>query len=130
MINHHNFEIGPIHKCQICNSSNIKKVMDFGYQPLADDLISFKEKSRKTIFYPLEVFLCSKCILLQTGYIVGDKTLYSKNYHYLPGISKAVIENFKDLSFNLKKIYNLGDSSVVVDVGCNDGSLLNEFKNI
>ena len=130
MINHHNFEIGPIHKCQICNSSNIKKVMDFGYQPLADDLISFKEKSRKTIFYPLEVFLCSKCILLQTGYIVGDKTLYSKNYHYLPGISKAVIENFKDLSFNLKKIYNLGDSSVVVDVGCNDGSLLNEFKNL
>ena len=51
-------------------------------------------------------FLCAKCTLLQTGYIVGDATLYSKNYHYLPGISKAVADNFKKLSFNLKK-YNL-----------------------
>ena len=56
----HNFKIGPINKCQICNSNKIQKVMDFGYQPLADDLIHFKDKSRKTIFYPLQVFLCAK----------------------------------------------------------------------
>ena len=104
--------------------------MDFGYQPLADDLIHFNEFQEKLVFYPLEVFLCPNCTLLQTGYIVGDRTLYSKNYHYLPGISKAVIDNFKNLSFNLKKIYNLNKTSVVVDVGCNDGSLLNEFKNL
>jgi len=125
---HHNFKTGPIKKCQICNSSKIQKVMDFGYQPLADDLIHFKYQSRKTIFYPLEVMLCSRCTLLQTGYIVGDKTLYSKNYHYLPGISKAVVDNFKKLSVDLKKIYNLTKSSVVIDVGCNDGSLLYEFR--
>ena len=130
MKTHHNFEEGPIKKCQICNSKNIQKVMNFGYQPLADDLVSFNDVSRKTVFYPLEVFLCAKCTLLQTGYIVGDATLYSKNYHYLPGISKAVVDNFKKLSFNLKKIYNLNKNSVVVDVGCNDGSLLNEFQNL
>ena len=129
-MNIHNYKIGPIKTCQICNTSKISKVMDFGYQPLADDLIHFKEESRKSIFYPLEVFLCPQCKLLQTGYIVGDQTLYSKNYHYLPGISKAVVENFKNLSSNLKKIYNLNKSSVVVDVGCNDGSLLYEFKNL
>ena len=126
----HNFKTGPIKVCQICNSNKIQKVMDFGYQPLADDLIHFRDESRKTIFYPLEVFLCPKCTLLQTGYIVGDTTLYSKNYHYLPGISKAVVDNFKNLSLNLKNIYNLNKSSVIVDVGCNDGSLLNEFKKL
>ena len=66
----HNFKVGPIKKCQICNSKNIQKVMDFGYQPLADDLIHFNDVSRKSVFYPLEVFLCAKCTLLQTGYIV------------------------------------------------------------
>ena len=126
----HNFEVGPINCCQICNSKKIIKVMDFGYQPLADDLITFKENSRKTAFYPLEVYLCKKCVLLQTGYIVGDKTLYSKNYHYLPGISKAVIDNFKQLSTKLTKIYNLDKSSIVADIGCNDGSLLYEFKKL
>ncbi len=126
----HNFKIGPINECQICNSNKIQKVMDFGYQPLADDLIHFKDKSRKTIFYPLQVFLCAKCTLLQTGYIVGDRTLYNKDYHYLPGISKAVVDNFKNLSLSLKNIYDLNKSSVVVDVGCNDGSLLYEFKKL
>ena len=96
-MNIHNYKIGPIKTCQICNTSKLSKVMDFGYQPLADDLIHFKEQPRKIIFYPLEVFLCPNCKLLQTGYIVGDQTLYSKNYHYLPGISKSVIENFKNL---------------------------------
>ena len=65
--------------------------------------VSFNDVSRKTVFYPLEVFLCAKCTLLQTGYIVGDATLYSKNYHYLLASQKAVVDNFKKLSFNLKK---------------------------
>ena len=72
MINHHNFEIGPIHKCQICNSSNIKKVMDFGYQPLADDLISFKEKSRKTIF--LQIKKRNEPALLNYKKFLSEKT--------------------------------------------------------
>ena len=46
-MNIHNYKIGPIKTCQICNTSKISKVMDFGYQPLADDLIHFKEQSRK-----------------------------------------------------------------------------------
>ena len=56
-MNIHNYKIGPIKTCQICNTSKLSKVMDFGYQPLADDLIHFKEQPRKIIFYPLGIFV-------------------------------------------------------------------------
>lgn len=126
----HNFSKGKINYCQVCNSKSIKKVMDFGYQPLADDLVKLNQNISKLFFYPLQVYLCTKCTLLQTGYIVGDEILYPKNYHYTPGISKSVVENFKNLSFNISKNYNLNKNDLIVDVGCNDGSLLNEFKTL
>ena len=49
-MNIHNYKIGPIKTCQICNTSKISKVMDFGYQPLADDLIHKKNNQEKLFF--------------------------------------------------------------------------------
>lgn len=126
----HNYSKGKINYCQICNSNTIKKVMDFGYQPLADDLVEINQNISKQFFYPLTVNLCKKCSLLQTGYIVGDEILYPKNYHYTPGISKSVVENFKNLSSQISKNYKIKKKDLIVDIGCNDGSLLYEFKKL
>ena len=61
---------------------------------------------------------------------MGDNTLYTKDYHYLPGISKPVLDNFNKLAKKLVSLYSLSSTSKIIDIGCNDGSLLNEFKKI
>jgi SAM-dependent methyltransferase len=127
MINH-NIKNGYIKFCQICGNKNIKKVLDLGFQPLADDLRSINLKNIKTEFFPLEIGFCSKCVLLQNNYIVDEKKLYKKNYHYRPGITKAVTKNFEEMSKKIVNLYELNSESVVADIGCNDGSLLKEFK--
>jgi DNA-binding Lrp family transcriptional regulator len=82
------------------------------------------------MFYPLSVSFCKSCVLLQNDFIVGDKNLYPKTYHYLPGITKDVVENFSRMSKFLIKKYDLNkEKDLIVDAGCNDGSLLKEFKN-
>ena len=86
----HNFEPGKLDFCQICNSTNLDTVLDLGFQPLPDNLRTINSKSHETIFYPLQINLCKKCIMLQTSHIVDDKKLYPLNYHYTPGISKQV----------------------------------------
>jgi hypothetical protein len=126
----HQYNIGEIKNCQICGKKNLVEVLDLGYQPLADDLVPLKSKKKEVLFYPLKVSFCSKCILLQNNYIVGDKRLYPKNYHYIPGITKAVVKNFSEMSNFLLKKYNVDNSQLIVDVGCNDGSLLYEFKKL
>jgi hypothetical protein len=123
----HKFKSGVLNHCQICYSKKIIKVFDFGYQPIADDLIEFK-KNKEAKKFPLKINLCSKCVLLQIDYLCGDKKLYPKNYHYLPGISKQVIENFRDIANSVIKKYKPKKNDLIIDIGCNDGSLLNEFK--
>ena len=46
----HNYKTGNIDFCQICNSKQIEEVMNFGYQPLADDLIPLKKKVKLLYF--------------------------------------------------------------------------------
>ena len=124
----HNIRAGKISHCQICGNRRIKTVLNLGSQPLADDLRSIYKRVTKTFYYPILIGFCNKCILLQNNFIVDEKTLYKKSYHYRPGITTDVLKNFKFMSNKLKSLYNLNSSSVVVDIGCNDGSLLNEFK--
>jgi SAM-dependent methyltransferase len=125
----HNIEDGYITYCQICKNKKIKKVMDLGFQPLADDLRPVNIKKMEAEFFPLEIGFCSKCILLQNNYIVDDRKLYKKNYHYRPGITTAVTKNFKEMCNKIIDQYKLNSESVVADIGCNDGSLLKEFKS-
>lgn len=125
----HNFKPGKLNYCQICNSSNLDTVLDLGFQPLADNLRDLDEKTEETIFYPLKINLCRECILLQTSCIVEDKKLYPTNYHYTPGISKQVRDNFNVFAKKTIDLYKLKKTDLILDIGCNDGSLLDEFKN-
>lgn len=124
----HTYKIGEINQCQVCGNKKLFKFLDLGYQPLADDLLPSESKKRGVIFYPLTISLCEKCSLLQNDYVVGDKKLYPKTYHYIPGITKDVLENFNIMSQFIIDKYKLNKDELIVDVGCNDGSLLNEFK--
>ena len=124
----HNFNTGFINHCQICNKKKILPVIDLGYQPLADDLKNNLTLNDKVISYPIKIYFCSKCRLLQNNYIVGDNTLYNKNYHYRPGISKTVVDNQFELAKKIINLYKLQNKELIVDIGSNDGTLLNQFK--
>ena len=126
----HNIKSGFINHCQICGNKDIKAVLDLGYQPLADDLKDTKSTNAGATFFPIEIGFCKKCILLQNNYIVDDKSLYTKNYHYRPGITKDVVNNFQSMSQKLTKLYDLNSESIVADIGCNDGSLLKQFRKL
>ena len=129
-IPNHTYKTGEINQCQICGSKKIFKILNLGYQPLADDLVAIKQIRKEVLFYPLSISFCKSCILLQNDYIVGDNKLYPKTYHYIPGITKDVLKNFSNLSKFLIRHYKLDkNKDLIVDLGCNDGSLLKQFKN-
>ena len=128
-IPNHTYKKGKIEACQVCGNKKLYQFINLGYQPLADDLSPVKNGPKESLYYPLSISFCKKCILLQNDYIVGDNKLYPKSYHYVPGITKDVLNNFKELSNFLINTYNLDkNKDLIVDLGCNDGSLLYQFK--
>ena len=78
--------------------------------------------------FPINVVRCEECTLLQLDYIVDQNKVYHPDYPYLPGITKTVNEEQKELSDYLFDELNLKTNSSVLDIGSNDGSLLKHFK--
>ena len=113
-----------IKKCQVCSNRNLKQILDLGNQPLCDDLKK-KGVGRK---YKTKIIFCDKCFTAFQKYNVDKKILFHKNYHYRARNTKDVVNGMKELANSaLKKIHKSGRINVL-DIGCNDGTLLDIFK--
>jgi 2-polyprenyl-3-methyl-5-hydroxy-6-metoxy-1,4-benzoquinol methylase len=67
--------------------------------------------------------------LVQLSTIVNKEILFPKEYPYTSSTTKILRENFKELYENCKKIINISPKDLIIDIGSNDGNLLNNFKN-
>lgn len=113
-------------RCRICKSFRFKKVFSLGKQPLANKLLNKIEEKQKS--YPLDLYFCQHCTLLQLGKVVNKKEMYDE-YFYIPSVSKTHLNHFKKLSQKLIGQLHLKKDSLVVDIGGSNGSLLQYFKN-
>lgn len=122
-------EVVKIKNCRICNSKDLLHVIDLSSQPIPNGFLSKDQLKQRESKYPLQVSFCNNCSLMQLTYLVMPKIMFG-NYLYIPSASKTRIDHFKTIAEELKKIANLSEKSLVIDVGSNDGSLLTAFKNI
>ena len=112
-----------INNCVCCNSPNMKRFIDLGEQPLANNLIN--QEGDEYSEFPLEVKYCDVCWHSQLSIAVDPKTLF-QNYYYVTGTSRTMNEYCESLA---KKIYNIfGRKANILDIACNDGTLLEKFS--
>ena len=74
----------------------------------------------------MKVVLCKNCGLSQLSIIPNTKFIFSK-YDYLSSSSKALSDHYEKLVKKLVKKYNVFSTNTVLDIGCNDGILLNHY---
>jgi len=115
-------------KCRICSSQNLELILDLGKQPLANAFIKEEDLTKYENKFPLKLYLCKNCYLLQLLDIV-DKEFLFKKYLYLTSASKPIVDHFEKYASDVYKEF-LKDiiNPLVIEVGSNDGSLLKEFK--
>jgi len=76
---------------------------------------------------PLELVLCCGCNLLQLRHTVAGETMY-RNYWYRSGTNQTMRNALADIADKAERLMNLRESESVLDVGCNDGTLLASYK--
>lgn len=113
-------------RCRVCKGK-LKKVFSLGKQPLANNFL--KKKNEKQKEYPLDLYECNHCTLLQLGYVVPKELIYDE-YTYIPSASKTYLKHFQDLADKLIKTLELKYDDLVVDIGGSDGSFLSCFKGL
>lgn len=125
---YHFVKVGHISNCQVCNSNNLYLVLDVGYQPLCDTLLSKIELDKPEKTYPLRMMWCENCTNVQIDYCVDGREVYHPNYPYKSGVTKELVEYQSAIGKSIVKKYQLTPKDLVVDVGSNDGTLLKGFK--
>lgn len=116
-------------KCRICHSTDLTMFLSLGHQPPSDAFLTADQLNEPEVTYPLDVYICEKCKLVQLGYVVPADILYNSEYPYETGKNKHGVAHFKDFAKDTCQRYGLTKESLVVDVGSNDGTLLKGFKD-
>ena len=111
-------------KCAVCENSNLTTILDYGTVPLAGHFPAANELEKEELF-PLEILLCERCLLVQTDSVIDADKLF-RDYRYMSSIGLA--GHFKSVAQYLKDKFNLTETSRVVEIGSNDGVLLEPLK--
>ena len=117
-----------IDRCQISGAKDLKSVLSLGYLPPVNKLKKINSSLSEDTFYPADLMSSSKSKLLQLSTIVDKKILFPKEYPYTSSTTKILRENFKELYKECKKIVKISQKDLVIDIGSNDGTLLEGFK--
>jgi hypothetical protein len=113
--------------CRVCGGTNLTQILDLGSMPLANAFLK-KEDFAIEESFPLTVMFCEDCFLLQVPEVVDPAILF-KDYDYITSASKPLAEHFVDMGKMLKDKFVSSKDDLVVEIGGNDGTLLETIKN-
>ena len=103
--------------------------MDLGFQPPSNSYRSEEQLKNQEIVFPLRACVCQKCFLVQTEDYTSREMLFDSEYAYFSSTSISWLNHAKNYSKNIIKRLGLGKKSFVVELACNDGYLLKNFKD-
>ena len=117
-----------IDRCQISGAKDLKTILSLGYLPPVNKLKKINSSLYEDVFYPSELMYSQSSKLVQLSTIVNKEILFPKEYPYTSSTTRILRENFKELYEDCKKIINISSKDLIIDIGSNDGNLLNNFK--
>lgn len=114
-------------KCRI-SGLPLKKVLDFGMQPLGNGFLE-KKDFKNEYFFPMEIGFCEVSKMIQLIEQPLPEKMFHSEYAFYSSTSKFMQEHFKAFSdFVIKSGYLSVHHPFVVELGCNDGILLKNFS--
>lgn len=117
------------HRCRFCGAKLARSVVDLGKSPLANSFLDAVDLDRPEMFYPLHVFICEECHLVQLQEFETPQNIF-RHYLYFSSYSQVWLDHCRDYADAMTSRYALNASSLVVEIASNDGCLLQFFKRL
>lgn len=114
--------------CRFCGASLHRTFVDLGMSPLCQTQILPEQLNCAENFYPLHVWICDACLLVQLDEYVRPEVIFGSNYPYYSSYSQSWVTHAKRYTEKMEREFGIGQSSFVVELASNDGYLLQHFK--
>ena len=115
-------------KCINCRSSELEKFIDLGTQPNGNNFPAVGEEKSEPLF-PISMVVCRGCWQVQIDEFPPQEFLFS-DHPYITGVNVPIVEHFNRLAARIVERLSLPKNSLVMDIGCNDGTLLRVFQGL
>ncbi|PYT48733.1 MAG: SAM-dependent methyltransferase [Acidobacteria bacterium] len=112
--------------CRFCGTKLEHTFVDLGMSPLCESYLSADHLNQMEPFYPLHVYVCEKCFLVQLQEYVTPEHIFS-DYAYFSSYSDSWLAHANKYTDQMVERFAIGEQSLVVEVASNDGYLLQYF---
>ena len=111
--------------CRVCDSKDMEEVLDFGFSPLANNLLNSLDDKEE--LFLLKLMKCEFCHNCQLSEIVKPEKMFV-NYLYVTSTAKSTRQHFEQAAQKYINMFDLNKKSFIIDVGSNDGTALIPFR--
>ncbi len=114
-------------KCRFCRIPLEQTFADLGMSPISNAFLNSTQLNLKEPFYPLHVYVCGKCLLVQLEQFESPDAMFNEEYAYFSSYSDTWLNHAKRYTEEMVRRFGFGQSSFVVEIASNDGYLLQYF---
>jgi hypothetical protein len=112
--------------CRLCGANLQHTFADLGMSPLCETYPAPSDLNRGEVYFPLHVYVCSKCFLVQLEEYESPESIFS-DYAYFSSYSESWLKHADTYCASMKSRFGLDEESFVIEIASNDGYLLQYF---
>ncbi len=115
-------------RCRFCNSKLNQVFLDMGESPLANSFLKKNDLEAQERYFPLKTYVCQQCFLVQLPEHEKPENIF-ETYAYFSSYSESWLKHVKDFVSMITNRFELNKNSFIIEIGSNDGYLLQYFKS-
>jgi SAM-dependent methyltransferase len=115
-------------KCRHCKAELTQVFVDLVNCPPSNDMLKPEQLNEPETYYPLKIFTCHKCLLVQVDEMRKADSIFNSEYTYFSSFSTSWLAHAKQYVDMMVKRFGFNQSSQIVEIASNDGYLLQYFK--
>lgn len=114
-------------QCRFCKTELSDVFIDLVNSPASNSFLSAEELNQPETFYPLKVYTCPSCFLVQVDEYKKSDAIFDSNYVYFSSYSTSWLAHAKRYADMMTERFGYNEDSLVMEIASNDGYLLQYF---
>ena len=114
--------------CRFCNTPLTDVFIDLINCPASNSFLTEEELNEPETYFPLKVFTCTHCFLVQVDEYKKSDSIFNNEYVYFSSYSTTALQHAKQYVEKMMARFHFNEKSQVIEIASNDGYLLQYFK--